>query len=139
MTALILSVFLILAALYFATAHSLAVLYRGAENVLPSDPLPAFVWHNVAAAATILLLGFAYFFRLAYIRRWFVVVSTLALVYGIHGFLQTSPAILSWSGIWHEDLLALEAARDLFFCVLGTAGLAASVMRRPEQPSHDNN
>lgn len=115
---------LVQACLYFEFAYSFTVIFRGARNVLPSDPLPSIVWWYVAAGCVFAALGVIYLFDLARIRRWFVLLAVVSLAYGIWGYQQSSQILLSWSGMLHGDLVALEAASSVVFCALGIAGVS---------------
>ena len=114
----------------FAMADSLAALFRGAQNVRPSDPLPALVWWYVAGGFLWLAAGTVYLLNPAHIRRWSVLLALPALIYGIHAYRQSSPLLLSWSGIFHGDLVALGAASAVGFCLLGALGLLQFVLDR---------
>jgi hypothetical protein len=114
---------------YFETAYSLASIFRGARNVGPSDPLPGFVWWYVAAGLALFGLAVVYLFNGIRIRRWFVLVALLSLAYGIVGYRQSSQVLLSWSGIFRGDLVALGAASAVVFCALGIAGVLEWAVR----------
>ncbi len=135
---LVLAIFALLlteAFFYFATAYALASIFRGARNVGPSDPLPGFVWWHVTAGLALFGLAVAYVFNVIRIRQWFVLLALLSLAYGIVGYRQSSQVMLSWSGIFHGDLVALGAASAMVFCALGIAGVLEWVVRAPKDPS----
>jgi len=123
LTRVLVFLILLLAALQavycFAVAHSFASMFRGAQNVRVSDPLPGFVWWYVAYGCLWLGAGAAFLLSSMRIRRWFVPLSVVALFYGVKGYEHTAPFLLSWSGVFRGDIVALEAASSVMFCLLG--------------------
>ena len=103
----------------FSLAYSFASMFRGAQNVRVSDPLPTFVWWYVAYGCLWLGAGVAFRLLSRRIRRWFVLLSAVALFYGVKGYLQSAPFLLSWLGVFRGDVLALETASSAISCLLG--------------------
>lgn len=124
-------VLLSLQALIFSEeAHSFAVIVRGAQNVSASDPLPGFVWRYVAVACLFIVAAIAYVLTPERIRQWFVVLAVLSFVYGVRDYQQSSSILLSWSGIFRGDIVALETGSAVVFCALGIAGILDWKIRR---------
>jgi hypothetical protein len=103
----------------FAMAHSFASIFRGAQNVRASDPLPGFVWRYVAYGCLWLGAGLAFLLSSVRIRRWFAPLSVVALFYGVTGYQHTAPFLLSWFGVFSGDIVALETASSAILCLLG--------------------
>jgi hypothetical protein len=118
-------------ALYcFAVAASITSLFRGAQNVRPSDPLPALVWWYVAGGLLWLIAAIVYLLDLARVRRWFVLLAVPALIYGGQGYQRSTLMMLSWTGVFHGDLVALGAASTVVFCLMGVLGILYLVIDR---------
>jgi hypothetical protein len=130
-TAFVFVLLVLQAIIFFEEAHSFALIFRGAQNVSTSDPLPEFFWRYVSAACLFLLLAIAYVLAPMRIRQWFIVLAGLSFVYGIRAYQQSSSILLSWSGIFHGDIVALGAASAVVFCGLGFAGFLDWKIRRP--------
>src|ERR1039458_6198753 len=102
---------LVLQSLYcFEMASSFASMFRGAQNVRPADSLPRMVWWYVGAGCLWLGVGVAFLFNTMQIRRWLV--------------------LLSWFGVFHGDIVALETASAAIFCLLGIVGFFHWVVDR---------
>src|ERR1700687_3983648 len=107
-TALVFVLLLLQALILSEEADSFAVIVRGASNVSASDPLPGFVWWYAGVAFLFVVAAIVYVVTPARIRRWFVVLAVLSFVYGIHAYQLSSSLLLSWSGIFRGDIVALE-------------------------------
>jgi hypothetical protein len=114
---------LVLQSLYcLEMASSIASMFRGAQNVRSSDSLPRVVWWYLAAGCLWLGVGAAFQFNALRIQRWFVLFSVLAVFYGLRAYQQSSPVLISWSGVFHGDIVALETASAVILCLMGVAG-----------------
>jgi hypothetical protein len=122
---------LVLQSLYcFEMASSFASMFRGAQNVRPADSLPRMVWWYVGAGCLWLGVGVAFLFNTMQIRRWFVLLSVVAFLYGLKGYRQSAPVLLSWFGVFHGDIVALETASSAIFCLMGIVGFFHWVVDR---------
>jgi hypothetical protein len=111
-------------------ADSIKSMFQEAQNVQTSDPLPHLVWWYVAAGCLWLAAGIAYVPVFARLRHWLALVSVPALVYGLQEYRQISPFMLSWTGIFHGDLVALETASAVTLCLLGVLTLMQVLLNR---------
>jgi hypothetical protein len=118
------------ATILLASAYALAVIFRGARNAHPTDPLPGFVWWYLGAACIFLVAAFAYLLSPTRIRQWFIVLAVISLGYGSWVCLTSFPILLTWSGLLHGDFVALEAASGAVFCAIGAAGILDWKIRR---------
>jgi hypothetical protein len=125
LTAGICGLLLLEAAHFFWLSWSFAELFRAAANVSASDPLPDAVWTYAAEGCTLTVLALLYLWNLWDIRRWFVVIAGVSLVYGIWLFSQNYPVMFAWSGAFHGDVIAVEALSGVGFAGLGVLGLLA--------------
>lgn len=105
-------------------------MFRGAQNVSANDPLPQVVWQYAVAGCLWLTAGIIYLLNPMRIRRWCVVLAVVALFYGLQGYRQTEPILLSWSGIFHGDFVALGAASAAITCLLGALGICHWALER---------
>lgn len=122
--AFIIALLFALQSLYcFGMASSIASMFRGAQNVRSSDPLPGIVWWYVAGGCLWLAIGMTYVLNPWRIRRWCGVLAVAALVYGLQSYHQSAPVLLSWFGIFHGDPIAFETASAAIICLLGILGI----------------
>lgn len=120
----LIALLVVLQALYcLDTAYVIASLFHGAQNVQSSDSLPEIFWHYVALGFMWLAIGAIYFLNPLRVRRWSILPAALALFYGLLSYGRSAPALLSWFGAFHGDLVALETLSAIILSVLGLAGI----------------
>jgi hypothetical protein len=115
---------------YLDTAYVIASLFHGAQNVRSSDSLPEIFWQYVALGLLWLAIGVIYFLNPRRVRRWSLLPAALAFVYGLLSYGRSAPALLSWFGAFHGDLIALETLSAVILSVLGLAGIVHWILER---------
>jgi hypothetical protein len=113
---------------FFWFSYAIAHLFRSAPNIRSSDALPGAVWSNAFWGTVLLMLAVVYFVDPWRLSRRLAPLGLAALAYGIWSVSSAYPLMMSLSGAFRGDAVALIVLSGFGFIAMGVSGILVRLL-----------